>query len=153
MSTQFLLSHCLLADLPYGRFLLFRTSRGFHRSRLPANQREGLANPAQQRNLTVRTTSFELHLPAKHSLYHHSPLLHSWSLWLSCLLPPSFNSFHWRVFVFFFFVSMLARTVLRSVPSRGLARQLLNRPSTVSTPPPLCQLRTSGNGSIALQWV
>lgn len=52
-----------------------------------------------------------------------------------------------------FSVSMLARTVLRSVPSRGLARQLLNRPSAVSTPPPLCQLRTPGNGSIGLQWV
>lgn len=59
-----------------------------------------------------------------------SPPLHSLSLGASSFFPSSIS----LTGGLFFFI-MLGRNVLRSVPSRGLARQFLNRASTVRIPP------------------
>lgn len=102
--------------------------------RPPANHDEGLANPKPRETLDGPTTSTSTskkhlllcaHLPSPQ--FPSPPLLVSRCFFFFSLV----DFLDWRAFFFI----MLGRNVLRSVPSRGLARQFLNRASTVRIPP------------------
>lgn len=131
----------LLSPAPCAFPVAVPKSRGFHRRAGSANQREGLANPNRPRKSSHLRLHLQRPLPPVRPTLVPLPPLHPPPRPLSSLaLQPSFFPLTGGFLCFSFSflnppcsASMLGRTVLRSVPSPGLARQFVNRASTVRT--------------------